>query len=127
MRRRSVIFLIALALTIILALTVIWALNRAAPLGHHRIPAKASENFRFPAYPLKVSANSRYLVDQNNLPFMIVGDSPHSLIGRMSHSEAEFYMANRARYGINTLWVELLCNEKTACNADGTTFDGIPP
>jgi hypothetical protein len=67
------------------------------------------------------------LVDQNNSPFMIVGDSPHSLIGRMSKPEAEFYMANRQRYGINTLWVELLCNDKTACNADGTTFDGIPP
>jgi hypothetical protein len=25
------------------------------------------------------------------------------------------------------LWVELLCNEKNACNADGTTFDAIPP
>ena len=58
---------------------------------------------------------------------MIVGDSPHSLIGRMSKSDAEFYMANRVQYGINTLWVELLCNNKTACNADGTTFDGIPP
>ena len=58
---------------------------------------------------------------------MIVGDSPHSLIGRMSKSDAEFYMANRQWYGINTLWVELLCNDKTACNADGTTFDGIRP
>jgi hypothetical protein len=58
---------------------------------------------------------------------MIVGDSPHSLIGRMSKSDAEFYMANRQRHGINTLWVELLCNNKTACNADGTTFDRIPP
>jgi hypothetical protein len=54
---------------------------------------------------------------------MIVGDSPQSLIGRMSESDAKFYMANRQRYGINTLWVNLLC----ACNADGITFDGIPP
>jgi hypothetical protein len=58
---------------------------------------------------------------------MIVGDSPHSLIDRMSKSDAEFYMANRQRYGINTLWVELLRNDKTACNTDGTTFDGISP
>jgi hypothetical protein len=58
---------------------------------------------------------------------MIVGDSPHSLIGRMSKSDAEFYMANRQRYGINALWVELLCNDKTACNPNGTTFDGIAP
>jgi hypothetical protein len=89
--------------------------------------AKAGGGLSFPAYPVKASPNNRYLVDQNDVPFMIVGDSPHSLIGRMSKSDAEFYMANRQRYGINTLWVELLCNDKTACNADATTFDGIAP
>jgi hypothetical protein len=80
-----------------------------------------------PVYPVKASFNNRYLVDQNNFPFMIVGDSPHSLIGRMSKSDADLYMTNRQRYGINTLWIELLCNDKTGCNADGTTFDGISP
>jgi len=45
----------------------------------------------------------------------------------MSKSDAAFYMVNRQRYGINTLWVELLCNDKTTGNADGTTLDGIPP
>ena len=39
---------------------------------------------------LKTSANNRYVVDQNNVPFMIVRDSPHSLIGRMSQSDAKF-------------------------------------
>jgi hypothetical protein len=76
---------------------------------------------------VKPSSNDRYLVDQNNLPFMILGDSPQSLIGRMSKTDATFYMTNRQRYGINTLWVNFLCNEKTFCNQDGTTFDGIPP
>ena len=28
------------------------------------------------AYPLKLSANRRYLVDQDNTPFLIVGDTP---------------------------------------------------
>jgi hypothetical protein len=115
------------ALAVALALTVVWVRNGAAPLDWRDIAAEAAENRSFPTYPIKVSAKNRYLVDQNNRPFMIIGDSPHSLIGRMSKSDAEFYMANRARYGINTLWVELLCNDKTACNADGTTFDGIPP
>jgi Protein of unknown function (DUF4038)/Putative collagen-binding domain of a collagenase len=41
-------------------------------------------------------------------------------------------MDNRRRYGINALWINLLCNDGTAdsvegCNADGTTFDGIAP
>jgi hypothetical protein len=82
-----------------LLLTVVWALDRGGPLDRYSIPAEA---LSFPAYPLKVGANKRYLVDQNNLPFMVVGDSPHSMIGRMSKPDAEFYMANRARYGINT-------------------------
>ena len=103
------------------------ALVGAASSAAGEATADISAGRRFPAYPVKASSNNRYLVDQNNSPFMIVGDSPHSLIGRMSKSDAEFYMANRQWYGINTLWVELLCNDKTACNADGTTFDGIPP
>jgi hypothetical protein len=45
----------------------------------------------------------------------------------MSDSDATLYMVNRQRSGVNTLWVNFLCNHKTACNADGTTFDGIPP
>src|SRR5262245_49056012 len=36
-----------------------------------------------PAYPLKASANNRYLVDQNDVPFLMVGDSPQALIGKL--------------------------------------------
>jgi hypothetical protein len=106
---------------------IIWALGGAASSAAGGATAEIPTGRYFPVYPVKASSNNRYLVDQNNSPFMIVGDSPHSLIGRMSRSDAEFYMANRQRYGVNTLWVELLCNDKTACNSDGTTFDGIPP
>jgi uncharacterized protein DUF4038/collagenase-like protein with putative collagen-binding domain len=80
-----------------------------------------------PAYPLKTSANNRYLVDQNNAPFLMVGDSPQALIGNLSPMEAALFMENRRGYGINALWINLLCNGGTACNADGTTFDGIAP
>ena len=80
-----------------------------------------------PVYPLKASANNRYLVDQNDVPFLMVGDSPQALIGNLSQMEAAFFMENRRRYGINALWINLLCNDGTACNADGTTFEGIAP
>jgi hypothetical protein len=109
------------------ALGIICAVGGGACSASERVSPEASTRPNFPAYPVRTSANNRYLVDQNNVPFMIVGDSPHSLVGRMSKSDAEFYMVNRQRHGINTLWVELLCNDKTACNADGTTFDRIPP
>ena len=98
-----------------------------AALARDAVAAETSTTPYVPVYPVKAGATNRYLVDQKNAPFMIVGDSPHSLIGKMSKSDAAFYMPNRQRYGINTLWVELLCNDKTACNADGTTFDHLPP
>ena len=80
-----------------------------------------------PAFPLKASANNRYLVDQNNVPFLIVGDAPQTLIANLSQREAAAYMANRRSYGINTLWINLLCNYSDGCNKDATTFDGIAP
>ena len=80
-----------------------------------------------PVYPLKVSSNNRYLVDQNNVPFLMVGDAPQTLIANLSQIDAATYMANRAQYGINTLWINLLCNYSDGCNKDATTFDGISP
>jgi hypothetical protein len=78
-----------------------------------------------PAYPLKASSNNRYLVDQNDVPFLMVGDAPQTIIANLSEIDAATYMANRARYGINTLWINLLCEFVEGC--DAATFDGIPP
>ena len=89
-----------------------------APSG--RLPAA-------PTYPLKVSSNNRFLVDQRNVPFLMVGDAPQTLIANLSERNAESFMTNRLSYGINTLWINLLCNSSDGCNKDGTTVDGIPP
>src|SRR5690242_2534821 len=62
------------------ALGIIWVLGGPCSAGD-RIATEASTSPNVPAYPLRTSANNRYLVDQNNVPFMIVGDSPQSLIG----------------------------------------------
>jgi Protein of unknown function (DUF4038) len=80
-----------------------------------------------PIYPLKASGNNRYLVDQNNVPFLMVGDAPQTLIANLSQAEAATYMANRRTYGINTLWINLLCNFSDGCKKDAVTFDGISP
>jgi hypothetical protein len=78
-------------------------------------------------YPLKVSSNRRYLVDQRDVPFLVVGESPQSMIGNLSLKEGAAYLANRKAAGFNALWVDLLCVEYTACRSDGTTLDGIKP
>jgi hypothetical protein len=80
-----------------------------------------------PAYPLRADPTNRYLVDSNNAPFMMVGDAPQALIGNLSEHLADVFMANREKFGINALWINLLCDSYTACNSDGTTFDGIAP
>jgi hypothetical protein len=105
----------------------------AATIDPHK-PAQnfpsATETFApagAPAYPLKASANHRYLVDQNNQPFLMVGDAPQTLIANLSQAEAATYMADRRKFGINTLWINLLCNYSDGCNKDATTIDGISP
>ena len=76
----------------------------AARLRARRQPLAHS----MPAFPLKLSANHRYLVDQNNKPFLIVGDSPQGLMGRLSPDEVEKYFADRQARGFNTAgWVDV--------------------
>ena len=94
----------------------------SAALGVTTAPAPAG-----PAYPLKASASGRYLVDQNNTPFLMVGDSPQSLVGNVSESAMASYFADRQAHGFNTDWINLLCADYTYCNANGTTYDGIKP
>ena len=71
------------------------------------------------AYPLKVSANGRYLVDQDNEPFLIKGDSPQGLIIDLSPSEADAFFANRAAYGFNAMWIHLLGGPTFGGRGDG--------
>lgn len=82
-----------------------------------------------PAYPLKVSANGRYLVDQNNVPFLIAGDTPQGLISRLSEEQAEKYFADRQAHGFNTVgWIDATCaGNDYPENKEGATFDGIRP
>jgi hypothetical protein len=74
------------------------------------------------AFPLRVSANQRYLVDQNNVPFFIAGDSPQNMFLALSEAEADSFMANRQTVGFNTLWLMVITLYPNA-----VTYDGIPP
>ena len=78
-------------------------------------------------YPVKVSANNRYLVDQNNAPFLIMGDCPQSLTVNLSVAQTDSYFSNRQAHGFNTLWINLVCTVYTGGRADGSTFDGMLP
>lgn len=63
-----------------------------------------------PVYPLKLSSdpNDRYLVDQNNQPVLIIGDTPWSLINQVSNEDAELYLQDTAQRGFNSIIVTLV-------------------
>ncbi|MGD0745741.1 MAG: DUF4038 domain-containing protein [Verrucomicrobiota bacterium] len=80
------------------------------------------------SYPLKVSsANPRILVDQNNVPFLVVGDSPHSLWVNLTSAESAAYLANRAAHGVNSLWVNLVIIRPVEGRPDCSLVDGTKP
>ena len=82
-----------------------------------------------PAYPVKVGANGRYLVDQNNSPFLIVGDSPQGFMYRLSEAQADRYFADRQAHGFNAAgWIDVACaGDDFRDNIDAATYDGIRP
>ena len=89
----------------------------------------STANETSPAFPLKLSENHRYLVDQNNKPFLIAGDSPQGLMGRLSPDEVDKYFADRQAHGFNTAgWIDVACAGKDfPDNTNAATYDGIVP
>jgi hypothetical protein len=82
-----------------------------------------------PVYPLRLSENHRYIVDQNNHPFLMVGDTPQGLMGRLTEQDAAQYFADRQNHGFNTAgWVDVACAGRDfPDDKDGRTPDGILP
>src|SRR5207249_1739704 len=64
-------------------------------------------------YPLRPSANGRYMLDASNAPFLIIGDAPHSILANLNNADAATYVTNRGSNGFNALWIELLCDDYT--------------
>ncbi len=80
------------------------------------------------SYPVKISpTNPHVLVDRKNVPFMIFGDSPHSLFSNLTSDEAAAYLANRSARGMNALWVNLLCMRPVEGRPDASLIDGTKP
>ncbi|HEY5239674.1 MAG TPA: hypothetical protein VIJ62_14930 [Rhizomicrobium sp.] len=49
-----------------------------------------------PVFPLKQDPANHYLIDSNNVPFLMVGDAPQAMVGNLSEHLADVFMANRA-------------------------------
>ncbi len=80
-----------------------------------------------PVYPVKISANGRYLVDQNNVPFLMVGDSPQSLVVNLPITDAAFYLGDRRTNNFNTVLVDVVSDTSTGGRSDGSLLNGTLP
>ena len=54
-------------------------------------------------YPLKVSENGRYLIDQNGKPFYPVVDTGWMVFSYIDEEDAEYYLEQRRLHGVNTI------------------------
>jgi hypothetical protein len=81
------------------------------------------------AFPLKVSENHRYLVDQNNTPFFFMGDaSPQQMFTVLNESQMTTYFETRSAQGFNAVWMFALCGDtEVPCQKNLATYDGLLP
>jgi Protein of unknown function (DUF4038)/Putative collagen-binding domain of a collagenase len=61
------------------------------PGGHTSIPQEFKTS-----YPVRVSDNHRYLIDQHGQPFFYLGDTAWELFHRLDRDEADLYLKDRA-------------------------------
>jgi hypothetical protein len=76
-------------------------------------------------YPVKLGPTGRYLVDQNDVPFLLVGDAAWSIIAQLSLAEANTYLANRRQHGFNTILVSLI--EHAFADNPPANYAGVLP
>ena len=78
------------------------------------------------AFPLKLSADKRRLVDQNGAPFLIKEASSWGLIQSLSEADAAVYMDSLLAKGFNTLLVSVISYD-TRMAGGPPNWQGIPP
>ena len=77
--------------------------------------------------PIRVGPTGRYLVDQNDVPFLMVGDSPQALIGTSAKPTWRPTWLIARRRGSTRSGSTCSVTTYTVLPSDGTTWDGIAP
>jgi hypothetical protein len=60
------------------------------------------------SFPLRVATDQRHLEDSAGKPFLVVGDTPWSLITAITKAEAETYLEDRRQRGFNAIIVNII-------------------
>jgi len=78
-------------------------------------------------WPIKISANKRYFVDQTGTPWMMVADAAHHLMPAIPQSSVAQYLNDRVANGFNTINFYGACAGSGTCPASGAAFNGARP
>ena len=78
---------------VLLPIALCVMLTAAAPAFPTEEPVASEGETR---YPVRVSENRRYLIDQRGQPFFYLGDTAWELFRRLDRREAEVYLKDRA-------------------------------
>jgi hypothetical protein len=75
-------------------------------------------------WPIKMSANGRYFVDANGVPFLMSFDTDHAIIGKVPTSGYQAYLDNRKAKGFNGINI---FGSTIRGYSSGAANDGTPP
>jgi hypothetical protein len=94
-------------------------------MGSPRTGNASSLDTTTSAYPLKVSTNGRYLVDQGGKPFRINSDAAWLMSVQAAMPDVDTYLANRKAKGFNT-FVLMVLNHGIVRNAPNNRYGEGP-
>ena len=79
------------------------------------------------AYPLKLSAGKHHVVDQNNVPVFIHGDSAWFLTEALNGADVDYYLSNRWVQGFNSVIMGLtLQKQDGVLSYEGDIYGQLP-
>ena len=79
------------------------------------------------SFPLKFSDNKRYLVDNNNQPFLIKEFSAWGLIQALSENDEAAFLDSIKQKGFNTLLTSVVSNAPSQMGGNPPYWQGISP
>jgi len=79
------------------------------------------KNVKSAAFPVKISPNHRYFVDQNDQPFFYHADTSWKLFWELNLEEAEIYLEDRRQKGFSVIQIQLLPHRDYQANRNGDT------
>ena len=80
-----------------------------------------------PLPPIKASSNNRFLVDQNNVPWLMVGDSAWNLMPALTPAQMAIYMSTRQSQGFTAIMIPVTFVLSGGANGNGAAQDGTRP